>query len=69
MGEDHFSLYFRAVKRQRLTRRQAIVKARSEGLGEEDVLHTAVEACVRYGREGGAIGDVLACETLYEHLS
>ena len=31
--------------------RQAIVKARSEGLGEEDVLHTAVEACVRYGRE------------------
>ena len=43
---------------------QAIVKARSEGLGEEDVLHTAVEACVRYGREQGAIGDVLACETL-----
>ena len=44
--------------------RQAIVKARSEGLGEEDVLHTAVEACVRYGREGGAIGAVLACQAL-----
>jgi hypothetical protein len=44
--------------------RQAIAEARSEGLGEEDVLHTAVEACVRYGREQGSIGDVLACETL-----
>ncbi len=44
--------------------RQAIAEARSKGLGEEDVFHTAVEACVRYGREQGAIGDVLSCETL-----
>lgn len=44
--------------------RQAIAEARSEGLGEEDVFHTAVAACVHYGREQGAIGDVLTCETL-----
>jgi hypothetical protein len=44
--------------------RQAIAEARSEGLGEEEVFHTAIAACVRYGREQGAIGDVLACETL-----
>ena len=44
--------------------RQAIAEARSEGLGEEEVFHTAVAACVHYGREQGTIRDLLACETL-----
>lgn len=44
--------------------RAAIDQARADGMEEDDVLHMAVGACMRYGREQGTIGEDIPREWL-----
>jgi hypothetical protein len=42
--------------------RREVAQCREKGLSDEDTLHMALDACVRYGHEQGTVGEELSQE-------